>query len=74
MRQLRCIATYSRRLGAPQNIRHPKSQYAATQHVLFTTTDRIDSIHFSMHQQPLPRSQTARLTPLTDVDNKLSST
>jgi len=24
MRQLGCIATYSRRLGAPQNIRHPK--------------------------------------------------
>jgi len=41
MRQLRCIATYSRRLGAPQNMWHPKSQYAATRHVLFTTTVRM---------------------------------
>jgi len=28
--ELRCIATYSRRLEASQNICHPKSQYAAT--------------------------------------------
>jgi len=42
MRQLRCIATYSRRLGAPQYILHPESQYAATRHVLFTTTVHID--------------------------------
>jgi len=42
MRQLRLVATYSRRLGAPQNIRHPKSQYAATRHVLFRTVVRID--------------------------------
>jgi len=33
MRQLKCIATYCRLLGAPQNIRHPKSQYATTRHV-----------------------------------------
>jgi len=33
MRQLRCIATYSRRLGAPQNICHLKLHYAATGHV-----------------------------------------
>jgi len=60
MRQLRYIATYSRRFGTPQNIRHPKSQYAATRHVLFTTTVRIDWIHVSKHQQPLPRFQTTR--------------
>jgi len=43
MQQLRYIATYSRRLGAPQNIRRHKSpplQYAATRHVLFMTAAR----------------------------------
>lgn len=29
----RYIATYRRQLGAPQNIRHLKWQYAATRHV-----------------------------------------
>jgi len=33
---------YSRRLEAPQNMRHPKSQYAATRQDLFTTTVRVD--------------------------------
>jgi len=50
MRQLRCIATYSRRLGVPQKIRRPKSQYAATRHVLFTATVRIDWIYVGKHQ------------------------
>jgi len=55
MLQIWCIAIYSRWLGAPENIRHPKLQYAATQHVLFTTTVRIDWIHVSKHRQPLLR-------------------
>jgi len=71
MRHIRRIATYSCRLEAPQNIRHPKSKYAATRHVLFTRTVCIDWIHVSKHQQPLPRFQTARLTPLSDEANKL---
>jgi len=29
-------------LGRPRNFRHPKSQYAATRHGLFTTTVRVD--------------------------------
>jgi len=68
MRQLRCIATFNRRVGASYNIRHPKSQYAATRQS-YTTTVRIDWIHVSKHQQPLPRFQTPILTPLTRLTN-----
>jgi len=73
MQQLKRIATYSRRLETPQYIRHPKSQYAAARHV-YTTIVRIDWIHVSKHQQPLPRFQAARLTLLLDEANKLLST
>jgi len=69
MQQLRCIATYSRRLGAPQNIHHPKSQYVAKRQPFALTEFKVRK-----HQQPLPGFQMARLTQLPDEGNKLSST
>jgi len=64
MRQLRCIATNSCRLGVPQNICHPKLQYTATRHVLFTSAS-INNHCLDSRWQDWPHCLT-RLTKLTN--------
>jgi len=66
MWQLRCIDTYSLLRGAPQNVRHLKSQHGNSTTPLI---DENDCIYLSKHQQ----LQMARLTPLPDEANKLST-
>jgi len=53
--------------GRPQNIRHPKSQYAATRHIYFSRQSFVLT-------EFMPASTNNYSIPLPNETNKLSST